>query len=158
MEESYRNKYQQFWDIGLDALTLLLDTVTPVWRNYGKVIGEDVQDFLIIPWYRNEFTGEQQRYPITRLPRRSLRHWLGLLVFSCTTICIALLQLGAAVSSTLNYNLPWIAHTGFRWVFIPFFAVGLLIQWCAVLVECSVVFAEFGVIAWWLGWAVHIFH
>ena len=57
MEENYRNQYQQFWDIGLDALTLLLDTVTPFWRNYGKVIGEDVQDFLIIPWYRNEFTG-----------------------------------------------------------------------------------------------------
>ncbi|KAI0931685.1 hypothetical protein AcW1_000980 [Taiwanofungus camphoratus] len=75
LEESYRNHYQQFWDFGLDALTLLLDTVTPFWRNYGKVIGEDVQDFLIIPWYRNEFTGESKRYPIKRFPRRSFRHW-----------------------------------------------------------------------------------
>ena len=132
--------------------------MTPVWRNYGKVIGEDVQDFLIIPWYRNEFTGEAQRYPIAHLPRRSVRHWLGLLLFGLTSCGLALLQLGAAVSSTINVNLPWIAHTGFRWVVIPFFAVGLVIQWCAVLVECSIVFAEFAVVMWWLGWAVRIFH
>lgn len=158
LEESYRNKYQQFWDIGLDALTLLLDTVTPVWRNYGKVIGEDVQDFLIIPWYRNEFTGEQQRYPITSLPKRSLRHWLGLLLFSLISIAITTLQIGAAVSSTMNYKLPWISHTGLRWLFIPFFIFGLFIQWTAVLIEGLIVFAEFGVVVWWLGWAVKLFN
>lgn len=158
LEESYRNRYQQFWDIGLDALTLLLDTVTPVWRNYGKVIGEDVQDFLIIPWYRNEFTGEQKRYPITSLPKRSLRHWFGLLLFSFTSLAITVLQIGAAVSSTVNYNLPWIAHTGFRWLFLPFFTIGLFIQWIAVLFECLILLAEFGVILWWLGWAVRIFN
>ena len=87
-----------------------------------------------------------------------MRHWLGLLLFGLTSCGLALLQLGAAVSSTINVNLPWIAHTGFRWVVIPFFAVGLVIQWCAVLVECSIVFAEFAVVMWWLGWAVRIFH
>ncbi|GJE85853.1 hypothetical protein PsYK624_019320 [Phanerochaete sordida] len=158
LEESYRNKYQQFWDIGLDALTLLLDTVTPVWRNYGKVIGEDVQDFFIIPWYRNEFTGEQKRYPITSLPKRSLRHWLGLFLFSLISIGITTLQIGAAVSSTMNYNLPWITHTGLWALFIPFFTFGLFIQWVAVIVECVIVFVEFGVVAWWLGWAVKIFN
>ncbi|EKM61344.1 uncharacterized protein PHACADRAFT_111833 [Phanerochaete carnosa HHB-10118-sp] len=158
LEESYRNKYQQFWDIGLDALTLLLDTVTPVWRNYGKVIGEDVQDFFIIPWYRNEFTGEQKRYPIASLPRRSFQHWFGLFLFSLISIAITALQIGAAVSSTLNYNLPWISHSGLRWFFIPFFVVGLFIQWTAVIIECLIVFAEFGVVLWWLGWAVKIFN
>lgn len=158
LEESYRNKYQQFWDIGLDALTLLFDTVTPVWRNYGKVIGEDVQDFLIIPWYRNEFTGEQKRYPIMTLPRRSLRHWFGLFLFSLVSLAITALQIGAAVSSTLNYNLPWIAHTGIRWLCIPFFTIGLFIQWTAVLIEFFIVLAELGVIIWWLGWAVRIFN
>lgn len=158
LEESYRNKYQQFWDLGLDALTLLLDTVTPVWRNYGKVIGEDVQDFLVIPWYRNEFTGEQKRYSITSLPKRSLRHWFGLLLFSIISFGIAALQISAAVSSTMNYNLPWIAHTGFRWLFMPFFMIGLFIQWIAVLIECFIIFAEFGVVMWWFGWVVKIFN
>ena len=30
----------------------------------SKIIGINVQDFLTIPWYRNEFTGELERYPI----------------------------------------------------------------------------------------------
>ena len=132
--------------------------MTPVWRNYGKVIGEDVQDFLIVPWYRNEFTGEQKRYPITSLPKRSLRHWLGLLLFSLISIGITTLQIGAAISSTMNYNLPWISHTGLWCLLIPFFTFMLLIQWIAVLVECVVVFVEFGVVVWWLGWAVKIFN
>lgn len=158
LEENYRNRYQRIWDIGMDALTLLLDTVTPVWRNYGKIIGEDVQDFLIIPWYRNEFTGEARRYPIQHLPKRSFRHWVGLLLFYLITICIMLLQTGAALSSTRHYNLSWITHTGLRWLILPFFAMVLFAQWTAVLVECCVVLAEIGILVWWLGWAVRIFH
>ncbi|KAI0347755.1 hypothetical protein BDW22DRAFT_1424023 [Trametopsis cervina] len=158
LEENYRNRYQQIWDIGLDALTLLLDTVTPVWRNYGKVIGEDVQDFLIVPWYRNEFTGEKQRYPITRLPRRSFRHWIGLLLFAFISVGFLLLQFNAAVSTTAYYNVPWIPNAGFRWLIIPFFIFGLFIQWISVLVECCIVLAEFVVVVWWLGWAIRIFH
>ncbi|KAG6817747.1 hypothetical protein H0H87_004538 [Tephrocybe sp. NHM501043] len=78
LEESYKDQYQQFWEFGMDTLTFILDTVTPFWRSYGKPIGEDIRDFLIIPLYRNEFTGESKRYPITQMPVRSLRHWLGL--------------------------------------------------------------------------------
>jgi hypothetical protein len=132
--------------------------VTPVWRNYGKVIGEDVQDFLIIPWYRNEFTGGQKRYPILSLPKRSYQHWFGLLLFSIVSLGITALQIGAAVSSTINYSLPWLAHTAFRWLCIPFFTIGLIIQWTAVLIELSVVLAEIGVVIWWFGWAVRVFH
>ncbi|KAI0697560.1 hypothetical protein BC835DRAFT_1337723 [Cytidiella melzeri] len=158
LEENYRNKYQQIWDIGLDALTLLLDTVTPVWRNYGKVIGEDVQDFLIIPWYRNEFTGEKQRYPIKHLPRRSFRHWIGLFLFSLISKCVLVLQTSAAISYTAHYNIPWITNPGFRWLVIPFFTAGIFIQWISVIIECCIVLAQIGVIFWWLGWAVRIFH
>ncbi|OBZ68484.1 hypothetical protein A0H81_11449 [Grifola frondosa] len=133
LEENYRNHYQQFWDIGLDALTLLLDTVTPFWRNYGKVIGEDVQDFLIIPWYRNEFTGEPKRYSIQRLPRRSFRHWVGLLCLSLCSVCVAVLQARAAISL---FNLPWITNIGLWWIFMPVFYLGLFIQWTARLICC----------------------
>jgi len=157
LEESYRNHYQQFWDIGLDALTFLLDTVTPFWRNYGKVIGQDVQDFLIIPWYRNEFTGQAKRYPITQFPRRSFRHWVGLMCLSFLSLAVTYLQGRAALELTLNWDLPWIAHTGLWWMVFPIYSIGLLIQWCAVLIESSIILAQSGVVVWWLGWAVNIF-
>ncbi|KAI0361454.1 hypothetical protein OH77DRAFT_1417714 [Trametes cingulata] len=157
LEENYRNHYQQIWDIGLDALTLLLDTVTPFWRNYGKVIGEDVQDFLIIPWYRNEFTGEPRRYPIKRFPRRSFRHWVGLLFLSFLSVVVTLLQTRAAVSLTMHANLPWIKHAGLWWLTIPIYIILLLIQWCAVLIEYCILLAQSGVVIWWLGWAVNLF-
>ncbi|KAI0655228.1 hypothetical protein C8Q70DRAFT_1022597 [Cubamyces menziesii] len=157
LEENYRNHYQQFWDIGLDALTLLLDTVTPFWRNYGKVIGEDVQDFLIIPWYRNEFTGEPKRYPIKQFPRRSFRHWVGLLCLSFLSVVVTLLQTRAAASLTLNFNLPWITHAGLWWIVIPIYTIGLLITWCAVIFECCILLAQSGVVIWWLGWSVGLF-
>ncbi|OSD03221.1 hypothetical protein PYCCODRAFT_1434639 [Trametes coccinea BRFM310] len=157
LEENYRNHYQQFWDIGLDALTLLLDTVTPFWRNYGKVIGEDVQDFLIIPWYRNEFTGEPKRYPIKRFPRRSFRHWVGLLCLSFLSVVVTLLQTRAAISMTMHFNLPWISNTGLRWILTPVYTISLIITWCAVLVEYCILLAQSGVVIWWLGWTVNLF-
>ncbi|KAI0375149.1 hypothetical protein BV20DRAFT_985495 [Pilatotrama ljubarskyi] len=157
LEENYRNHYQQIWDIGLDALTLLLDTVTPFWRNYGKVIGEDVQDFLIIPWYRNEFTGEPKRYPIKHFPRRSFRHWVGLLFLSILSVVVTLLQTRAALSLTMHANLPWIKHAGLWWLTIPIYIIMLLIQWCAVLIEYCILLAQSGVVIWWLGWTVNLF-
>lgn len=141
----------------MDALTLLLDTVTPFWRNYGKVIGVDAQDFLIIPWYRNEFTGELKRYPIKTFPRRSLRHWVGLLVLYILSAIFTILQTRAAISSTLNYNLPWMANTGLRWMLVPVFSVVLMIQWVAVFFELCLLVAEWGIVIWWMGWSVKIF-
>jgi len=141
----------------MDALTLLLDTVTPVWRTYGKSIGEDVRDFLIIPLYRNEFTGEAKRYPIMELPRRSFQHWLGLVFVFCLSIGINILQARAAVSSTRNCFLYVIPYDGVRWTAMPFFWLGILIQWLAVIVEFAIVFTEIGTLAWWIGWLLKVF-
>ncbi|KAH8099272.1 hypothetical protein BXZ70DRAFT_943029 [Cristinia sonorae] len=157
LEENYRNHYQQLWNIGLDALTLLLDTVTPFWRNYGKVIGEDMQDFLIVPWYRNEFTGEVNWYPIKSFPKRSLRHWIGLLLFSCMSVVVLMLQLRAALSSTFFLYIPWLADSGLRWLVFPFFLVALMLQWIAVVFELFLILAEAGIVIWWLGWSIRIF-
>lgn len=157
LEESYSSNYQQLSNFALDALTLLLDTVTPFWRNYGKVIGVDMQDFLVIPWYRNEFTGEPKRYPIKEFPRRSVRHWIGLMALYVLSAIVFYLQLRAAISSALNYNLPWITHIGFRWMFVPVFVVALFIQWVAVIFEIFLLFAEWGIVVWWIGWSVKIF-
>lgn len=140
----------------MDALTLLLDTVTPVWRTYGKAIGEDVRDFLIIPLYRNEFTGEAKTYPIQEFPRRSLSHWFGLCLFLLFSVVANILQTRAAITSTLNFRLQSIPYDGVRWTVLPFFWVAILIQWLAVVCEFAVVFLQLGVILWWTGWSVRI--
>jgi len=140
----------------MDALTLLLDTVTPFWRTYGKTIGEDVRDFLIIPLYRNEFTGEPKSYPILALPKRSFRHWLGLFFFFLLSIAVNILQLRAAMSSTMHFRLHLIPYDGVRWTALPFFWVGIVIQWLAVVFELAIVFFQVGIIAWWAGWYVKL--
>lgn len=158
LEESYKDQYQQLWEIGMDTLTFLLDTVTPVWRNYGKTIGEDVQDFLIIPLYRNEFTGEAKRYPILGPPRRSIRHWLGLMLFFVIVVGATTFQARAAISFVSYYRLPWNALNGLRWAIMPFFWVAFIMQIVAVLVEFCIVVAQLGVVVWWLGWLLKIFN
>jgi len=156
LEESYKDNYQQLWEFGMDALTFLLDTVTPFWRNYGKVIGEDVQDFLIIPWYRNEFTGEAKRYPIKRLPHRSLRHWLGLFLFFNLTVAVTFLQARAAIFISSLWRLSAISHAGLWWLVLPIFWTGFFIQWIAVLIELAVVGGQMAVVVWWFGWALKV--
>ncbi|KIL00977.1 hypothetical protein PAXRUDRAFT_112986, partial [Paxillus rubicundulus Ve08.2h10] len=156
LEESYKYQYQQVWEFGMDALTFILDTITPFWRNYGKPIGEDMQDFLIIPWYRNEFTGESKRYPVEFLPRRSVRHWVALCFLSALTLFVTFLQIRAAITSTWHYRLLWIVNQGFRWTIMPFFWMAIVIQWFAVMFEVCVVLLQVSVAAWWLGWIVGI--
>ncbi|KAI0319760.1 hypothetical protein OF83DRAFT_1169904 [Amylostereum chailletii] len=156
LEESYKDHYQQLWEFGMDALTFLLDTVTPFWRNYGKIIGVDVQDFLIVPWYRNEFTGEAKRYPITSLPRRSLRHWVGLVLFFFITFSVVLLQGRAALTFCSWFPPSFITNLGLQWLSMPAFGIIALIQFCAVLVEASVVIAQLVVVLWWIAWWARI--
>ncbi|KIY51247.1 hypothetical protein FISHEDRAFT_37352, partial [Fistulina hepatica ATCC 64428] len=156
LEENYKDQYLHLWEFGMDVLTLLLDTVTPFWRTYGKTIGDDVQDFLIIPWYRNEFTGEAKRYPIARLPRRSFRHWVLLISCAALSMSILVLQGRTAVTSVRHIRLDVISYTGLRYLIIPFFWVSIIIQWCAVLVEAAIVTMQLAGVVWWLGWSIGI--
>ncbi|THH19033.1 hypothetical protein EW146_g2044 [Bondarzewia mesenterica] len=152
LEESYKDHYQQVWEFGMDALTFLLDTVTPFWRNYGKVIGIDVQDFLIIPWYRNEFTGEAKRYPIKALPKRSLRHWIALVFFFFVSLS-ALLSLTRMASASASFcRLPFIVDMGLRWMALPVFSIVVVSLYCTVAVVACIVAAQLAVVTWWLFW------
>jgi hypothetical protein len=141
----------------MDALTFLLDTVTPFWRTYGKTIGQDVQDFFIIPLYRNEFTGEPKRYKIEHIPSRSLRHWIALTLMFWGSVLLLMLQTRAAATSTTNYALTWITYDKVRWTALPFFWIGIAIQWGAVISEFIIVLMEVGVLIWWAGWFLSIF-
>lgn len=141
----------------MDTLTFLLDRFTPFWRTYGKTIGDDIQDFLIIPLYRNEFTGEAKRYPITKLPERSVRHWFALLAIFYGLIGLSLLQARAALFSTTHHRLGVIEYEEIRWVVLPFFWISIIIQWGAVVTELLLVVTEVCVLFWWLGWSVRLF-
>ncbi|KAI6120580.1 hypothetical protein EDD16DRAFT_1784124 [Pisolithus croceorrhizus] len=152
--EKYQDQYQQIWEFGMDVLTFILDTITPFWRNYGKTIMEDIQDFLIIPWYRNEFTGGPKRYPVQSLPRRSIYHWFSLLGLSTFMILITFLQTRAAVTSIWNYRLLWIGNHGIRWTVLPLFWIAIVIQLFAVVIELCILFLQAAVVLWWLGWLV----
>ncbi|KAJ6520030.1 hypothetical protein C8R45DRAFT_953640 [Mycena sanguinolenta] len=157
LEESYKDNYQYFWEVAMDVLTFILDTVAPFWRTYGKRVGTDVQDFLIIPLYRNEFTGEPKRYLIDTFPRRSLRHWVGLILFFGATVALTVFQTQAAISSIWNFWLTGIPYTYVRrFLLIPFW-ISIIIQWWAVGVELSIVLTQMAVVVWWAGWYVNIF-
>ncbi|KAG1757140.1 hypothetical protein EDB19DRAFT_14103 [Suillus lakei] len=157
LEESYKDQYQHIWEFGMDALTFILDNVAPVWRNYGRTIGEDITDFLIIPWYRNEFTGESKRYDISSFPRRSIRHWFALFFLFLFTLVIAYLQMRAAIFCTFMYRHPWIDNSGFRWLIMPCIWTAFFIHWSAVFFEIGIIILELRVVAWWLGWSVGLF-
>lgn len=157
LEESYKDQYQHIWEFGMDALTFILDNVAPVWRNYGRTIGEDITDFLIIPWYRNEFTGEQKRYDISSFPRRSIQHWFALFFLFLCTFAITYLQIRAAIFCTFVYRHPWIDNSGFRWLIMPCIWIAFFIHWSAVFFEVAIIIMELRVVAWWLGWSVGLF-
>ncbi|KAF7307096.1 hypothetical protein MIND_00502900 [Mycena indigotica] len=157
LEESYKDQYQYFWDVAMDVLTLFLDTVTPFWRTYGKTIGDDIQHFLIIPLYRNEFTGQTKRYSIDRFPRRSLRHWVGLLVFFVGSVAGLVLQTKGAVTSICNFWLLSVPYPYLRLVMLGPFWITIIVQWWAVVVELAIVLTQFAIVAWWIGWSVNIF-
>jgi hypothetical protein len=142
----------------MDALTLLLDSITPFWRSYGKTIGIDIQDFLIIPWYRNEFTGQPKRYPIKRLPKRSFRHWFGLLLFAVGCHAFLFLQVGGALYATTNGFVFLLGQNpGVSIMLLPCMIAVCLVMWFAAIFEFSVIIAQICVVLWWLGWAVGIF-
>ncbi|KAJ3750694.1 hypothetical protein DFH05DRAFT_1388143, partial [Lentinula detonsa] len=157
LEESYRDQYQHLWDLGMSFLTLLLDTITPFWRTYGKVIGDDVQDFLIIPLYRHEFTGESKRYPIRRVPKRSVRHWIGLMLLFVGSVGLVVVQGRAAVVCSANWRLDRGWGEWARWgMVIPVWWMIIFGQWCAVIGELAVVLMQVGMMLWWFGWAVRV--
>ncbi|KAJ7040401.1 hypothetical protein C8F04DRAFT_1312860 [Mycena alexandri] len=156
-KKATRIQYQYFWELAMDALTFVLDTVTPFWRTYGRMIGDDVQHFLIIPLYRNEFTGEPKRYNIYTFPRRSFRHWVGLFLFFLATVALTVFQTRAALSSVSNRWLEGIPFVYLRRLLLIPFWVSIIIQWWAVVAELSVVLTQLAVVVWWMGWYVNIF-
>lgn len=142
----------------MNALTFLLDSITPFWRSYGKTIGIDIQDFLIIPWYRNEFTGQAKRYPITGLPNRSFRHWFGLLLFAIGCHACLFMQIRGTVYATVQgFMFLCGQNPGVSIALLPSMTAICVVMWVAVICGFSIIVAQIGIVLWWLGWSVGIF-
>ncbi|CAK5264511.1 unnamed protein product [Mycena citricolor] len=154
LEESYKDQYQVFWEWAMDLATIVLDVVAPFWRNYGRAIVDDVQHFLIIPLYRNEFTGETKRYAIKHFPRRSLRHWVCLFLLFLGTVTVFLLNLRFALYWSSNFRLVGVPMRTL--VILPYWSF-LLFHWSAVSSELAIVLTQLAVVLWWLGWSINIF-
>jgi hypothetical protein len=152
LEDRIKDRFQQLWDFLMDFATFMLDAVIPFWRNYGKAIGMDVQDFLIVPLYRNEFTGEAKRYPITRLPRRSLRHWATLTAIFVGTVLAFYHQILGAWGCMKRYHIPLDAAPAFWVVTLPLYWSFVGAQILFAFVEGFSVFLQLLVILWWLAW------
>ncbi|KAL0578469.1 hypothetical protein V5O48_003518 [Marasmius crinis-equi] len=157
LEESYGDRWSHVYELGMNGLTFVLDSVTPFWRTYGRTIGYDVQDFLIIPLYRNEFTGEAKRYPITHIPKRSFRHWVALVLFFCGCVGLTLVQLSLAFTSLAHYRLQSITSDSLRWMVLPMFWGVIVTQWIFILLFTCIVLLQLATVCWWLGWVVTLF-
>jgi len=80
-----------------------------------------------------------------------------LLLFFVLAVAVTWLQARTAVTSIINLRLRWITHGGVRWLVMPFFWIGIIIQCAAVFTELCLVVAQVGVVVWWIGWSIKVF-
>lgn len=132
-----------------------LTFVAPFMKIFGRPIWDDLHDFLVIPLYRNDFSGGEQWYPVT-FPRRSFAHWLRLIA-----VCIAI---PAALKSGSDTFLELL--TGGYLVrvpsFIPSSLVYILLSFCISSFASSLFFllcaflCEVSIMLWWTGWVLRV--
>jgi hypothetical protein len=157
LEENYKAQYQQLYDLGMDAITLFLDSFTPIWRRYGKKIGNDAVDFLLIPWYRNEWTGEPRRYPIAHFPRRSFQHWLVLLLIIAVDVGLVGGVGRLAMRTVRVFDMPAAAHPFLLLLLLPGYCGVVTVLWTVVVFGFIILAFIAAAIIWWLGWSIRLF-
>ncbi|EJD03634.1 uncharacterized protein FOMMEDRAFT_166988 [Fomitiporia mediterranea MF3/22] len=149
------NETNKLWRLAEASISFLLTSVAPLMKTFGRPVWDEVHDFLVIPLYRNGFSGEDHWYPVT-FPRRSLVHWLRLLFFS--TSAPLLLYHGARFFVALLTH-GYVIRIP---VFIPTFVVyvvfsGLMCAFASLLFGLFVVvLCEMFIVLWWLLWLLRI--
>ena len=141
--------------LGENFLSLVLRAMAPFMKTFGRPIWDDVHDFFIIPYYRNDFSGEDKRY-IIHFPKRSLSHWFKLFIFvSCTPFVLVsalhviklLLPIRHIIS--IPYFVPWMLMFSFFY-FLLFALLTLVVASSIIVVSISFI------VMWWTGWALGI--
>ncbi|THH09613.1 hypothetical protein EW145_g1894 [Phellinidium pouzarii] len=72
----------RLWRLGEASLSFVLTSVAPLMKTFGRPIWDELHDFLVIPIYRNGFSGEDKWYPVS-FPKRSFPHLLRLSLLAC---------------------------------------------------------------------------
>lgn len=120
-------------------------------KTFGRPIWDDVHDFLVIPWYRNEFSGEDQWYPV-KFPRRSFLHWIFLfcMAFSAPLGLVSTLQVVTALLTEVRLDdIPYLAPRIFIWTI---FSMLMFVFLFTVLILSATVLGEVVMSFWWLAW------
>ena len=153
--DKYIGRRNQLWRFGETFLSLVLSFTAPFMKTFGRPIWDDIHDFLVIPLYRNEFSGEEQWYEI-RFPKRSVFHWLQLLFSgSCTPIAFiySLRLIKYLVMDFQLWDMPYLALSVIMYIFYSIALSSLITTSIALFVtvlgECTSLF-------WWIAWFCHI--
>jgi hypothetical protein len=137
------------------SLSFALSSFAPLLKTFGRPIWDDLHDFLVIPWYRNDFSGEEEWYPV-KFPKRRITHWIKLFVLGIgTPLClrngahllVSLLTQGYSIH--LPFGVPQFAIYAlylFILIFLTFALIGVFFT----------VLAELAIIVWWSAWALRI--
>lgn len=124
-------------------------------KTFGRPVWNELHDFLVIPFYRNSFSGEENWYPVT-FPRRSLMQCLRLLLVAVsvpflllhgTRVFVELLT-GGYVLRIPSFIPSFVVYLLFSGI-IGSYASFLLSLLAIVLCECFIVL-------WWTAWLMHI--
>ncbi|KAH8119878.1 hypothetical protein DFH11DRAFT_1499342 [Phellopilus nigrolimitatus] len=153
--DEFVNEKNQLWKIGEASLSFVLTSAAPLMKTFGRPIWDELHDFLVIPLYRNGFSGEDQWYPVS-FPKRSPVLWLRILLAAVAApLC---LQFG------VHFFIDLLTQGYLLRVpsFIPSFTVYLTFSgvMCAyaisLLVLLVAVLCELFIILWWSAWLLCI--
>ena len=153
--DEFVSQTDRLWKLAEAFLSFILTSLAPLMKTFGRPIWNELHDFLVIPLYRNGFSGEDEWYPVT-FPHRSFPQWIRLLtVATSIPIClrsgvhafICLLTEGylVRVPAFIPHFLVYLIFSGFMCAFASL----LFILLGSMLCELFIIF-------WWLGWTLRI--
>ena len=153
--DKYIGRKNQLWRIGETFLSLLLSFTAPFMKTFGRPIWDDIHDFLVIPLYRNEFSGEEHWYEI-HFPRRSALHWLQLLGSGLVTPVALIYTLGMVRYLILDFHLREMPYLALSIIMYIFYSIAISSLVTASVVLFVTVLGECTSLIWWAAWFCHV--
>ena len=153
--DEFVSQTDRLWQLSEAFLSFILTSLAPLMKTFGRPIWNELHDFLVIPLYRNDFSGEDEWYPVT-FPHRSFSQWLRLLtIASSIPLCLrsGIYAFFCLLTEGYLVRVP---------AYIPHILVYLIISsfMCAfaflLFVLLGSMLCELFIIFWWLGWTLRI--
>lgn len=149
------NRKNQLWKLAEAVISFVLTSLAPIMKTFGRPIWNELHDFLVIPIYRNNFSGEEHWYPVS-FPRRSSPHWLRIFIFSTSApLC---LKSGFYIFLSLLTEGYYLRIPSF----VPRFLIYLSFSSLMCLFAFSLLFlligvlCEVAIVLWWSAWIMCI--